>query len=124
MFKKDFIERQIETISNTFAAILFGKEKVKSILSEENEKEQDSTTAMEDEILERMVKKYIKDMDFNKAEDILFNSIEANKTAQKLEIALLFYNEVNKYSDDILKKYGFSKEDITNGVNQLKAYYE
>ena len=51
--KKDWMERQIEAIGNTFAAILFGKDKVKAIL--DVDEEENSATEMEDDILDRMV---------------------------------------------------------------------
>ncbi len=121
MLKKDYMERQIEAISNTFAAILFGKDKVKTIL--ETEQEEDSAAAMEDDILERMVKKYLSEKKINEAENLIFNSINENKTLKKFEIALYFFNEVNQYNDEALLNNGYSREEINDGINHLKSFY-
>lgn len=121
MLKKDYMERQIEAISNTFAAVIFGKDKVKTIL--ETEQEEDSSSSMQDDILERMVKKYLSEKKINEAEDLIFNSIGENKTVKKFEIALYFFNEVNQYDDETLLRYGYSKEEIIEGINHLKNLY-
>lgn len=120
--KKDWMERQIEAISNTFAAILFGKDKVKSIL--EMDEEEDSATEMEDDILERMVKKHLADKNFNEAENLIFNALEKQKTARRFELALNFFNEINEFSDEVLSKYNYSHEEITEGINTLKNLYD
>ncbi len=121
MFKKDYMERQIEAISNTFAAILFGKDKVKTIL--DIEQEENAVDSMEDDILERMIKKYVSEMKFNEAENLIFNSINEKKTAKKFELALYFFNEANKYDEDALKKHNYSKDEIVDGINHLKKLY-
>ena len=79
--KKDWMERQIEAIGNTFAAILFGKDKVKAIL--DVDEEENSATEMEDDILDRMVKKHLSDKNFNEAENLIFNALEKQKTARQ-----------------------------------------
>lgn len=82
------MERQIEAIGNTFAAILFGKDKVKAIL--DVDEEENSATEMEDDILDRMVKKHLADKNFNEAENLIFNALERQKTARRFELALNF----------------------------------
>lgn len=120
--KKDWMERQIEAISNTFAAILFGKDKVKSIL--EMDEEENTATQMEDDILERMTKKYISEKNFNEAENLIFNAIEKEKTVRRFELALNFFNELNQFSDEFLSKYNYSSKEIEEGVNYLKKLYD
>lgn len=120
--KKDWMERQIEAIGNTFAAILFGKDKVKTIL--DVDEENDSATEMEDDILERMVKKHLADKNFNEAENIIFDSIEKQKTARRFELALNFFNEANEYSEEVLNSLNYSHEEIEEGIFHLKKLYE
>lgn len=120
--KKDWMERQIEAIGNTFAAILFGKDKVKAIL--DVDEEENSATEMEDDILDRMVKKHLADKNFNEAENLIFNALERQKTARRFELALNFFNEANEFSDEVLSKYDYSHEEIEDGINTLKSLYE
>lgn len=120
--KKDWMERQIEAISNTFAAILFGKDKVKSIL--EMDEEENTATQMEDDILERMTKKYLSEKNFNEAENLIFNAIEKEKTVRRFELALNFFNELHQFSDEFLSRYNYSSKEIEEGVNYLKKLYD
>lgn len=122
MFKKDYMERQIEAISNTFAALVFGKEKVKTIL--DMDEEESSATEMEDDILERMLKKHLDEKNFNEAENLIFDAIEKQKTTRRFELALKFFNEVHEFSDNVLKKYDYSNEKIEDGIRNLKKLYE
>ena len=120
--KKDWMERQIEAISNTFAAILFGKDKVKSIF--EMDEEESGETQMEDDILERMTKKYLSEKNFNAAENLIFNAIEKEKTIRRFELALNFFNEAHQFSDEVLSKYNYSNSEIEEGINYLKRLYD
>lgn len=119
--KKDWMERQIEAIANTFAAILFGKDKVKTIL--DVDEDEDSATELEDDILERMAKKLIVDKNFNKAERLIFDGLDKQKTARRFELALNFFNEAHEFSDETLAKYDYSHDKIEKGIERLKVLY-
>ncbi len=119
--KKDWMERQIEAIANTFAAILFGKDKVKTIL--DVDEGEDSATELEDDILERMAKKLIADKNFNKAERLIFDGLDKQKTARRFELALNFFNEAHEFSDETLAKYDYSHDKIEKGIERLKVLY-
>lgn len=120
--KKDWMERQIEAISNTVAAILFGKDKVKAILN--MDEEEDAVADMEEDILDRMVKKDLINGDINKAENLVFNSIDAKKRNRRLMIALEFFNEVYSYDDKKLEQANYSKEEIEEGIKHLRELYD
>lgn len=119
--KKDWMERQIEAIANTFAAILFGKDKVKTILDVDDE--EDSATELEDDILERMTKKLAADKNFNKAERLIFDGLDKQKTVRRFELALNFFNEAHEFSDEVLEKYDYSHDKIEKGIEKLKVLY-
>ncbi len=119
--KKDWMERQIEAIANTFAAILFGKDRVKTIL--DVDEDEDSATELEDDILERMAKKLIADKNFNKAERLIFDGLDKQKTARRFELALNFFNEAHEFSDEALAKYDYSHDKIEKGIERLKVLY-
>lgn len=119
--KKDWMERQIEAIANTFAAILFGKDKVKTIL--DVDEGEDSATELEDDILERMTKKLVADKNFNKAERLIFDGLDKQKTVRRFELALNFFNEAHEFSDEVLEKYDYSHDKIEKGIEKLKVLY-
>ncbi len=119
--KKDWMERQIEVIANTFAAILFGKNKVKTIL--DVDEEEDSATELEDDILERMTKKLVADKNFNKAERLIFDGLDKQKTVRRFELALNFFNEAHEFSGEVLEKYDYSHDKIEKGIEKLKVLY-
>lgn len=122
MVKKDYLERQIEAISNTFAAILFGKDKVKAIFDVEKE-EDEMSGSIEDDILERMVRVNLSEKKFNEAEDIIFEALDSKKNVRKLLVALDFYNKLEEYDDETLEQNNYSREEIKEGVNKLKELY-
>ena len=120
--KKDWMERQIEAISNTVAAILFGKDQVKAIL--DMDEEEDAVADMEEDLLDRMVKKALIDGNVNEAENLVFNAIDQNKRNRRLMIALEFFNEVHGYDEEKLRQANYSKEEIEDGIKQLRELYE
>lgn len=120
--KKDWMERQIEAISNTVAAILFGKDQVKAIL--DMDEEEDAVADMEEDLLDRMVKKALIDGNINEAENLVFNAIDQNKRNRRLMIALEFFNEVHGYDEEKLKQANYSKEEIEDGIKHLRKLYE
>ena len=120
--KKDWMERQIEAISNTVAAILFGKDQVKAIL--DMDEEEDAVADMEEDLLDRMVKKALIDGTINEAENLVFNAIDQNKRNRRLMIALEFFNEVHGYDEEKLRQANYSKEEIEDGIKQLRELYE
>lgn len=117
-FKQDWMERQIESLAETVAAVIFGKEKIKSLASkiEDNMAE----TSMEDEILERLLGEYLKKGEICKAEDLLFESIKENNTPRKIITGLKFYNDLNEFSEEFLEERNFSKDEIVEGLKELK----
>lgn len=122
MIKQDFLERQIEAIAKTFAAVLFGKDRVKKAM-ENYEQEQDST-GLEEEMYKRLIKKYIAEKKYKEAEEIIFELVKANNSAVNLEVAISFYNELHDLDEESLVKAGFSEEKIKEGISRLIKFYE
>lgn len=122
MFKQDWIERQIDAIAKSFAAILFGKERLRSVMLDYEEQEETSTD-LEEEMIKRVIKKHIDEKNYVEAEKMIFKLIELNNSPQNLEIALSFYNELHDFNPDDLKSYGFSEETIREGIEKLKSFY-
>lgn len=119
MFEKDYIQRVIKSIGQMAIAIGIGKRAVDSIIDEEKE----TVTISEDELLEIMIGKCLSDGKINEAENMIFEAIRSRKSAKDLEIALSFYEEINKWDKDKLTKNNFSKQEIVEGLEDVKKLY-
>lgn len=117
MFENDYFERMIKTVINGLVSIFKNKNSIESSI------ENDSVILKEDQLLEIMIKKYISEGQINKAEDMLFEAIEDRKSSRNLELAVFFYETISKWDDEKLMKCNFSKEEIVNGLNEVKSLY-
>lgn len=119
MFEKDYIQRIIKGIGQMTIAIFVDRNAVDSIVDEEK----DTVTTTEDGLLEIMIRKFIKEGKINEAENMIFDAIKSRKSKKDLEIALFFYKEINKMNEEKLAKYNFSREEIVEGLNEVKLLY-
>lgn len=119
MFERDYIQRVIKSIGQMAIAIGIGKRAVDSIIDEEKE----TVAITEDELLEIMIGKCLSDGKINEAENMIFEAMKSQKSAKDLEIALSFYEEINKWDEDKLAKYNFSKQEIVEGLEDVKKLY-
>ena len=118
MFENDYFERIIKTVINGLVSIFKNKNSIESSI------ENDSVILKEDQLLEIMMKKYISEGQINKAEDMLFETIEYRKSSRNLELAVFFYETISKWDDEKLMKCNFSKAEIVDGLNEIKKLYE
>lgn len=68
------------------------------------------------------IKKMILDKKINEAEELLFDSVNPEKKII-LKSGLMFYYDLNQWSDEDLEEVGFSKEEVKEGVHELLAMY-
>ncbi|WP_300347669.1 DUF6483 family protein [Clostridium sp.] len=115
-FEKDYIKRLITAASNMLIAITSGKDAVKSNIEDDNY----DMKLSEDDLLEIMIRKYLEEGKINKAENLIFDSLESHVSKRNYEIALKFYDEINNYSDERLDKCNFSRKEIIEGLEELK----
>ena len=123
--KNDWLEKQIEEIGNTTAAVLFGKDKFKKTyekLKENNQKNKNEE--MNDMVMNVLVDSYVKNGELAKAEETLFSFAENQKTAHILTSAIFFYNKLLALNEEKLNESGFSKERINQGIEKLKQLYK
>ncbi len=120
MFEQDYMQRIIKGIGQVIIGIFIGKSAVENNINQDNH----DLRISEDELLEFMIKRYISDGKINEAENMLFEAIESNKSQKNLEISLFFYNEINKWNEDKLIKYNFSKYEIKEGLKDIKKLYD
>lgn len=77
-----------------------------------------------DDILEIILKRLVNDGDYNKAENILFEEISKNNSPEIYQIALDFYSSLLEKSDEELEKGKFTREEVYQGLQDLKNIYE
>jgi hypothetical protein len=68
--------------------------------------------------------KYINDGKINEAENLIFEHINGCRSAINFEIALSFYRKLSQWSDEQLSKVNFSREEIIEGLTEVKSIYE
>ena len=56
----------------------------------------------------------------NEAENLLFETVQADPADEYLPVALDFYEELNKMSDSQLAGCDFSRQEIREGLEQIK----
>ena len=117
-FKQDWMERQIENLGKTLVGFILGKKGLEG-LSEKYE-EAFSQGTIDEDILERQLKKLVEDGEICKAEDLLFVSLEENPTPQKIVVGLNFYATLDKLDKNFLKEHNFKEEEISDGIKEIK----
>lgn len=117
-FKQDWMERQIENLGKTLVGFILGKKGLEG-LSEKYE-EAFSQSTIDEDILERQLKKLVEDGEICKAEDLLFASLEENSTPQKIVVGLNFYATLDKLDKNFLKEHNFTEEEISDGIKEIK----
>jgi len=117
MFQKDYIIREIESFSK-FVIGMFQKEKCMT------EIEGEQGEFIENDYLFYHFQQMIYDEKINEAENELFELIEKDPKLEHLKLAEKFYSEVIKMSDDYLQRQNYSREEIFEGLDQIKETYE
>lgn len=120
MDENDYIKRLITSIGQMLVAIVAGRDVIKSNIKIDNQ----NVTISEDGLLEIMITKYIHEGKINEAESMLIEKIKSCKSKRNYQIALSFYEEINKWDESKLEKYNFSKQKITEGLECIKKSYE
>ena len=119
----DYIMDMIEQFSDTILKAILGKEAEREyndgeIFIAELEYEKDEY------IVKALVTRLLGENKINEAENVLFNAIDETPSKTLLYLATDFYKKVAKYSDKDLKKYGYSREEIKEGVDDIKKIYK
>lgn len=119
MFENEYITRLIKGGVKAAIALFAGKDAVKSDFDIDN---QDMIFSADD-LLEIMIRKYLKQGEINKAENILFEAINSRKTKKNLETAIFFYEELGKWNKNKLLECNFSEAEIEQGLKDIKELY-
>ncbi len=115
MIKRDFVFEQVEFISKLLYTILFPKQ-TKGKEFNINDYKFD-TTSLE---LKLRLLDLIKENNFNKAEDLLFESIDNDKGQGSLQVAVWFYLQLNNIDEEVLEKNNFSRQEVLEGIQEIE----
>lgn len=116
MYQQDWIMRQIRSMGQAIARMIFGKDSVKYELTDETNSEK--TNLLYKELLDLL--EFLK---INEAENLLFEKMETGDL-KYLNIALDFYSRLNELSDEQLEKGDFTREEIKIGLNDALKLYD
>lgn len=119
-YEDDYIKKMIAAMGDTLAGALIGKNG--QVDSEEKNKQSDIVLSEED-LVHFRIQKYLRENEINMAENILFEAIEKNKSPKYLAIARDFYDRINKYSEQQLEEYNFSREEIIEDLESIQKLY-
>jgi len=109
------IEEIIKGIAKMAAKILLNKEEKSSV---KIELDQISST----DIIPILLKRLVYEGEYNKAENILFDELNKNNSYEMYLIAVDFYNLLLEKSDEELAKGKFSREEIYQGLEDIKKF--
>ena len=112
-----FIEKQIKLLVKALTGFVYSKTLSSNIINQSGE-------ITEENFLAYRLNKLISEGNINKAEDLLFAEIENYRSDANFKIALQFYEKLNEMDESTLNKHDFSKQEIMDGLNEIKTIYE
>jgi len=107
--------RQIEGITTAIAELVFNKPSSRYEMQTE-------IRHSDSDLLYILLCNMLETKNINGAEDLLFDTIEVNNHDHFL-IAVDFYDKLNKMTDKELNKADFSRNEIEQGLNEVKSFY-
>jgi len=105
--------RQIRDLANMLASVLLNKTPSAEIIDEDG-------TITEDDLLRMRLERLIGERKINEAENLLYAYKYRIAETQFLKSALWFYNEINRLDDAELESADYSRQEIFDGLNDLK----
>jgi len=115
MYHQDWFIRQIRYIIQYIARLIFNKSVVEYEIRDANR------LTGTDELYLR-IQKLLAENNVNEAESVLFETLDP-ADYDCLLIALDFYMKVNNMTNEELRTADFSRDEIENGLNDIKRIY-
>lgn len=106
-YQEDWLMRQIEAMVSALVHILFNIDKSKA-----------NETQMLEFNSQKKIREFILAANFCEGEDWLFDNLDESNLSW-LRLALFFYSEINKCSDDFLEGHNFTREEILLGLRDI-----
>ncbi|MBW4829288.1 MAG: hypothetical protein KZY61_10080 [Clostridiaceae bacterium] len=119
MYHQDWLMRNIETIIQMVAKIIFKKDFERDNIQFDIYAESNSVEIHR--LYEELID-LINELKINEAENILFAEINNNDLIY-IKIAVDFYNRLNKLSDGELERANFTREEIKSGLEDVLKLY-
>lgn len=107
------IEKLINELAKGVAKTVLNKE-------EESSEQVNLNDIGSGDILQIILKRLVNDGEYNKAENMLFQTINKNNSQEIYQIAVNFYNLLLEKSDEELEKGNFTREEIYQGLQDIK----
>lgn len=109
------IEKLIEQFGKSMGKTIFNKK--------EKDTEKININQMDPgDIFKIVFNKLVREGNYNKAEDLIFDELEKTNSPKVYSIALEFYNSLLKKSDEELVKYNFSRKEIYQGLDDIEKF--
>jgi len=111
------IEKLINDLAKNMAETILNKE-------EESSTKINLNDIGSGDILQIILKRLVNNGEYNKAENILFEVLNKNNSLEIYQIAVGFYNLLLEKSDEELGKGNFTREEVYQGLEDIKKIFE
>lgn len=118
MLSNDYMIRSIEMMAQFIASVVFKKKT--TVLKIEPDENGNIGAAGE---LCIQLHTLINDGRICEAEDMLFEVLKKDTSTENLEVAVDFYGYLNTFDDKFLSSSNFSREEITQGLDDIQKLY-
>lgn len=115
-YEKDWFMRQIDMMVQFVAHTVFHRDKIDYEIADE-------TNLSETDLLYHRLRNLIAENKICEAENLLFDSLDTGNK-QYLNLALDFYQTINKMSDEALEACDFSRDEISDGVSTVLRKFQ
>lgn len=119
MSSNDFFMRQIEGMTDMLSTVLFGKK-----ASDNEEIVYESNISSSNHLLLIDLRFMVFQRELNEAENLLFKKMEMHPEICCFDIAMQFYSWLDDLSDEELKSHNYTREEIHEGRQAVKKFYE
>jgi len=111
IYQKDWLMRQIQMIVQFIARLVWGKDTVEYQVPDQN-------SLSETDLLYYKIESLLAQSKICEAEDLLYERMDGGNN-KYLELAIDFYQKLNKLNDKELENANFSREEIQTGLKGI-----
>ena len=115
MYYRDWFVTQIRAAIQMLAQLMFKRDDITYEIRDDREH-------TDTDLLFLRLCALLAENNINEAENLLFDMLDTNDRGH-LRLALDFFNRVNNMSDDELEAANYSREEISNGVDDIKSLF-
>lgn len=117
MFQNDYIMREIGQLTRMMGMLLLGRQvEAEDFIGEQGLLSDDAL------ILQTLLNMVAKG-DINGAENLLFEYIDEEPRQALLDVAIRFYSNLNRLTDERLEACDYSREEIAEGLRAVEKRF-